>query len=260
MSNRLFQNNLLSTQQLPNHETVFQNLQTRMFAVLCLLFLTAAFSFNASAQTIVTPSNPQGWATADTRPGGAMNFIYDTTAPAGVGALQLTTDNTNTAKVDYFHPAPTGTLLSNVTELSYYTKQNSGSPAASDASFQLPVFLCGGTSGFTTLVYEPYQKNGSGSTPPIPNVFELQDVDQGVFYSSRSVTCGSNSVVAGGGGAPFYQFTDLRNNFPSAAVIAFGVNIGSGNPNYNVEVDSVSFNGTSYNFEPDTLVLCYVSF
>jgi hypothetical protein len=62
--------------------------------------------------------------------------------------------------------------LGQVTELSYWTKQVSG-PAHADASYQLPVCLDGfsssaitpanptGCVGFTTLVFEPYQHNGS---------------------------------------------------------------------------------------------------
>src|SRR4051794_31293134 len=76
----------------------------------------------AASPVVVRQSNPQGWTTADTRPGGAVNFVTDATAPAGAGALQLTTDNTNAAKAQYMHAA--NTPLSSVTELSYFTKQN----------------------------------------------------------------------------------------------------------------------------------------
>src|SRR5688500_18095772 len=122
-----------------------------------------------SATTIVvTPTNQQGWSTADTRPGGDVNFVSDATAPGELGALQLTTDATTAAKAQYMHAA--NTPLAAVTELSYWTRQVSGPPHA-DASYQLPVCLGGltspvttenptGCTGFTTFVFEPYQNNG----------------------------------------------------------------------------------------------------
>src|SRR6478735_8367676 len=125
-------------------------------------FAALVVSAMAASTVVVTPTNTQGWSTADTRPGGAVNYVVDATAPAGVGALQLTTDATTTAKAQYMHAA--STPLSAVTELSYYTKQNSAPFYGADASYQLPVCLGGisGTTcnGFTTFVYEPYE-NGT---------------------------------------------------------------------------------------------------
>src|SRR4051794_22360403 len=127
-------------------------------------FLAAAaialLSIGAFSQTvIVTPTNAAalGWSTADTRPGGSVAIIPDNTAPnGGNGALQLTTDATTTAKAQFMHGA--NVPLSQINQLSYYTKQNSASFIGGDASYQLPVCLGGisGTScvGFTTLVFE----------------------------------------------------------------------------------------------------------
>ena len=58
---------------------------------------------------IVTPTNTQGWSTADTRLGGAVNFVADSAAPGNPhnGALQLTKDLTTTAKAQYLHAANT---------------------------------------------------------------------------------------------------------------------------------------------------------
>src|SRR5688572_15949123 len=104
--------------------------------------LTIGLAAAAAAQTIVvTPTNQQGWSEADTRVGGDVNFVVDSTAPAGNGALQLTTDLTTTAKAQYLHPDPS-TPLSSVTEASYWTKQVSGPPVA-DPSYQIITFLNG---------------------------------------------------------------------------------------------------------------------
>ena len=40
---------------------------------------------------------------------------------------------------------------------------------------------------------------------------------------------------------------------PNAQVTGFGVNIGSNNPSYKVETDLFNFNGTTYDFEPNTV-------
>lgn len=200
-------------------------------------------------QVIVTPTNTQGWSTADTRPGGAINYVVDATAPGNpsVGALQLTTNPTTTAKAQYMHAA--STALADVTELSYSTKQNSASFVSGDASYQLVTCLggvvAGSCVGFTTFVYEPYQ-NGV----VVPGTWQSWDVDAGQLWSSRSYTDGTCTVVAGGGGAPFYTLADLKAACPNAVVSGFGVNIGSNNPSYDVEADLVNFNGTTYNFEP----------
>lgn len=214
------------------------------------LALGLVFSFNAgaapSSTVVVTPTNTQGWSTADTRPGGAVNFIEDASSPLPTGALQLTTDATNAAKAQYMHAA--NVPLSSITDLSYATKQVSG-PATADASYQLAVDLNGTDTpgGFTTLVYEPYW-NGTVT----PTDWQTWNVTNGQFWSSSTVsdTEGGNcNVKAGAGGAPFYTLSQLQADCPNAVVTGFGANVGTYNPNYNVEVDAFNFNGTTYNFE-----------
>ncbi len=196
----------------------------------------------AAATIVVTPTAPQGWTTADTRIGGNVGFIVDATAPAGIGALQLTTDATNAAKAQYMHAA--NTSVADLTELSYWAKQNSAPFAGGDVSYQLPVYL-NGTSGFTTFVYEPYE-NGT----VIPNTWQLWHVDAGLLWSTKTITCSNGTILAGNGGATLYTLAQIKTMCPAAVAIGFGVNIGSYNPSYNVETDLVSFNNTAYNFEP----------
>jgi hypothetical protein len=197
----------------------------------------------AADTVVVTPTNQQGWSTADTRPGGTVTFEADADAPRGDGALQLTTDATTTAKAQYLHEA--NTPLADLTELSYWNK-TLGGPVFAAASYQLLVDLNGdGVGGFTTFVYEPYQ-NGVIT----PGVWQEWDVDAGQFWSSRAFTDGGTcTVLAGGGGEPFYNLTLLKTMCPDAVVVGFGVNIGSNNPSYVVRVDLVNFNGTTYDFE-----------
>jgi hypothetical protein len=232
-----------------------------MTLITCIAAATFLFVIAAAATTIVvTPTNQQGWSTADTRPGGTVDFVADATAPSGIGALQLTTDATTAAKAQYMHVA--NTPLANVTELSYWTRQVSG-PVFADPSYQLPVCLDGFTSpmtpanpsgctGFTTFVFEPYQNNGLATPSPVivPNIWQQWDVDAGQFWSSKNYSNGACTVVAGAGGPPFYSLAALKTICPNAVVVGFGVNIGSFNPSYDVYTDMVDFNGTSYDFEP----------
>ncbi len=215
------------------------------------LVLAVALPLGAKAagtQVVVTPTNTQGWASTDVRGGGTVSYAVDPPSPGNpkAGALQLTTTLSAVDKVDYMHAA--NTLLSSITELSYYTKQNSAPFPGADASYQLPVFLDGTSAGFTTFVYEPYE-NGT----VVPGDWQQWPVSTGQFWSSRDYTDPSNpscTVTAGHGGAPFYTLAALKTACPNAVAVGFGVNIGSNNPSYNVETDLVNFNGTTYNFEP----------
>src|SRR5579884_477933 len=216
----------------------------------CAIAATMAFASHAmttsaaGSTVVVTPAHQQGWTPADVRSTGMANFITDPSSPLPPGALQLTTGAGDTAaKYQYLHAA--NVPLSSVSELSYYTKQNSASFPGGDPSYQLVVDLLGPGSGFTTLVYEPYE-NGVVT----PGTWQPWDVAAGQFWSSKSVTDGGScTTVAGAGGAPFYTLAELQAACPNAVVIGFGVNVGSNNPGYNVETDGVDFNGTVYDFQ-----------
>jgi hypothetical protein len=208
--------------------------------------LLGAAGATAGATVVVTPTNTQGWSTADTRPGGQVNFVVDATAPRGAGALQLTTDPTPAAKAQFLHDA--NTPLSSVTELSYYTKQNASLVPLADPSYQVVTFLNGGTAGFTTLVFEPYQNPAEG--PIVSNAWQKWDVAAGLFWSTRTVTCSNGTILGTPGGPASYTLAQVSSMCPNAVVGGFGVNIGTNNPGYNVETDLFDFNGTVYDFEP----------
>lgn len=200
--------------------------------------LIGTLAAGAAGTVVVTPAHPQGWYRADMRAGGAVNYVADATSPYPAGALQLITNGDNASKAQYLKNA--GVPLALVTELSYHTKQQAG-PAVAAPSFQLVVSLNGDGTGFTTLVYEPYW-NGTVT----PAVWQQWDVDAGRFWSSRTVP---PLVVSGAGGPPFYSLAAIKAAYPNAVVLAFGVNVGTYNPLYNVATDGVNFNGTTYDFE-----------
>ncbi|CAN5488022.1 hypothetical protein BH10ACI2_BH10ACI2_16350 [soil metagenome] len=232
------------------------------FISIILVVATAAATMSivalAAGNLVVTPTNTQGFTTADTKPGGAVSFVVDASAPAGNGALRLTTDASTTSKAQYMHD--TNTPLSSVTALGYWTKQVSAPFAGADASYQLPVCLGGfgapsqtnptGCIAFTTFVFEPYQSNGCCTSIPV-GAWQQWDVAAGSFWSSRTANAGGScTTTAGFGGAPFYTLPQIKAACPSAVVVGFGVNIGSNNPSYDVYTDLLNFNGTVYDFEP----------
>jgi hypothetical protein len=211
--------------------------------------LGAATSVDRVSESTLRDGNPSSlsaddplWYREDTRVGGGVTLTKDFGAPPnfGDGALALTTNATTKAKAQLFtsHHV-TGTLLSAITKLGYYTYQSSTtSPAIADAALQITVNLPGG--GFTTLVYEPYQGSG-GPNPIVPDTWQYWDATGGNWWSTRDVTCGSYHLAAGHGGAPFTNPTALGTNCPGAKVLQIGVNVGSANPGYTVAVDGVEF-------------------
>jgi len=223
-------------------------------------FFVLGISANVKAQTIVTASNPQGFRTIATTGTGTVTFVTDANAPAGAGALQLTTPDA-TAKADFFRA--TSTLLIDVIELSYFTEQQSGSPEFADPAYQLRVCLNGlnaggtacnpslaGGSGFSTLVFEPYLNPGNnGNATIVPDVYQQYDVDAGLFYSTRTVQCSGGTLV-GSSGSPLYTLAEIKAACPEAFVFDFGVSIGSNNAGYVVRTDLLNFNGMVFNFEP----------
>lgn len=207
----------------------------------------------ATTTVVVTPTDTQGWSTADTRTNGDVDFVADADTLFGEGALSLKTgDGTPSPsqdKAQYMHAA--NTPLSSVTDLSYATKQVTASFVDGLPSYQLVIDAdgtVGDNVGFTTLVYEPYQQSGATVTP---NTWQSWDVDAGSFWSSRNVASenANGGLIAGGGGAPFYSLADVKAKYPNAVVVGFGVNVGSNNPNWDTRADGVVFNDKTYDFE-----------
>ena len=109
-------------------------------------------------------------------------------------------------------------------------------------------YLNGGTTGFTTLVYEPYQ---GGQGVVVNNTWQKWNIgSNGLFWSTRTVKCSNGTILGTPGGPASYTLAQIKSMCPNGLVAGFGVNIGSNNPGYNVETDLFNFNGTTYNFEP----------
>lgn len=233
----------------------------RPLAVLGLLIfaLLASAGIAAAASTVVVTQYSLTWANMDTRPGGAslITSTYGAPGGLGMGALELTTNATTTAKADYWTFTHAGTPLANVTDLAYWTYQAPAVPLAkrgiAAVSYQFQINVNGsvtpGAPGFATLVFEPYQSGIAGNPPIVNSVWQSWDVDSGKFWSTAEHSVGTCILKRGFGGPPFYTLATLRTICPDAVILGVGVNIGSNNPSYTVATDGVRFNGTTYDFE-----------
>lgn len=201
---------------------------------------------------IVVKENTPEWTSADTRPGGEVTFVEQDNTPHGDGALKLTTDETNAAKAQLL--TETDTPLKDVNALSYATKQNTASSPQGLPSYQLTITdledwdETGIT--YTNLVYEPYwnldPEDPDANSNVLPGTWQTWNVLDGLFWSSKS----AGGLEAGAGGPPLYSINYVLLLNPNARVISFGVNIGSYNPSYDVDVDMLRFNNVFYDFEP----------
>lgn len=216
-----------------------------LIVALCMnTFLSGAA--HALTTTLVDSLTDDSWSTADTRTNGHVALVEDSTAPLGEGALSLKTDTAPAPSQDkaQFMTAANNVLLSTVANnpMYYSTKQNSASFVAGLPSYQVAVNLLG-TTGFTTLVYEPY--NNEGNDAVHNGEWQQWNVGAGKFWSTRAV--GSLQPSQGQ-----YQYTlaQILAEFPDAQVLSVGVNVGSNNPGYDTEVDGFAFNGTVVDFDP----------
>jgi hypothetical protein len=219
-----------------------------LLAIACLTLVSVATAVAAPHTEVVT-QNTTTWTEDDTRGAGTVEWTDAYGAPAGLGSssLELATTASTADKAGLYTHTMAGTPLADVETLGYWTYQEQASLPVGSASFQLQVET---GCGFTTLVYEPYWNVTSG--PVVPKTWQQWDVDAGLFWSSRTVTCGTGALVAGAGGPPLYTLDAVVAMFPNATVAGIGVNVGTFNPAYTIGVDGVQFNDTTYNFELGT--------
>lgn len=207
----------------------------------------------AYGDVLVRSTSPNGW-NSSTIASGTTSFVNDSTAPYGNGALQLTTGSSTSSTAQ--RSKSVNMNLSDLTQLSYSTKQVSASDPAHAPSLQLTVNGLTGASSSTNLVFEPYW-NGAGnpgvSTSLPSGTWQQWNVKDGVFWSSKGYA--SAGLTAGAGGPPFYSLAQVIAANPTAKITSVTTKIGSYNVNHIGLVDGVSLNNTVYDFEPAEPVL-----
>lgn len=221
--------------RISGHTKVLQK-TTHFFAIAVLLFSTVSASILLTVQDVsagtVNPSNPGDWVAI----AGSPEYIFGPSGATPYGSLKLST--VSQEKQTYVHPSG-AVALSSKPELSYRLHVDSGVPA----SYQLLVTGANGAS-FTALVWEPvYNGHPNGPNGGFTDHTNLQN---GTWWSSQPIA-----------GAPdrdtFVSLDTIISQNPGAVIQAFGVSVGSGTPNATSYIDTISFNGDSYDFEPTVL-------
>lgn len=213
--------------------------------------VTSRVASATSYGDVVVRQSENAWGASNTS-GGTSSYVLDATAPYGYGSLQMTTpsgnDNSKATRTKVLSP---NVKLSDITTLSYWTKQVTASNPTQTISLQLTVNGLTGTTKSTTLVFEPYWNVAGhvGVSQNLPNgVWQQWNVKDGIFWSTTTYT--TAGLVKGAGGPPFYTLAQVIANNPNAKVTSIVANIGTYNPGNVSLVDGVNFNGTVYDFEP----------
>ncbi len=215
------------------------------FTLTALLPAVLAMIVSASAvqadTLVVTPSNPQGWTTGDTRPGGSA-AITTSRPRSGIGSLELNT-NGSAAKAQFQRNADYG-QLSNVTQLSFDWNRSSTSTALGHLAPALQLSGFNSNSQFYTLTWE--RVYNANTTPT--DTWVSENLTSQLFWVRI-------------GGVNYDQPADMRTLGAwlsdsrigqNASVFSLLVNAGSGWANqFQGFADNVSINGTNFNFEPN---------
>jgi hypothetical protein len=205
----------------------------KLSAVAAVAFVFAVTPLANAADMTVTPTNTQGW-TQEAGGGGSSSFVADPSAP-GESALQLVTSDSNDAYVEYHHSA--SVPLSQAGDLSYATKTLAG-PAAASASYALGLDTDNDGVRDMWYVYEPYWQVNFGGQAIVSDTWQTWNIKDGMFWSTADGTT-----------EPSHSWTDMVAAHPGASLVEVAVYMGSYNPSYTVNVDTVNVNGTVYNFQ-----------
>lgn len=147
-----------------------------------------------------TPSSHPEWTTEDGAPTYSTDgLVYD--------------DSVATApKINYFHQLGTATVpLLGIQGLSYKISETGGPQAAYDMEVDTL-----GTTGYTTLVWEPYNNGHTLGSPTVSDNSTYSDLEAGNWWSSH--------IVSGPGSqADPITLAAFDTMYPNANIISYGV-------------------------------------
>ena len=213
---------------------------------------------------VLAPKGDKGVAGAAAPDNGTIGFAPAADAPLGSNVLDIKT-TTGGPVVVWFpqaQPKAPGRLLSELTALGYAsnvkTRSVNDTAGAFDVTAQIEVLGAnvGTTTGYTTVVYEPYQNGYQGATG-----WHRNDVVHGLVWSTRAPVSGHCTQAAP---CPFSQFvaenpkaTVITNNPPNGSTdggngIKFRVGQNSGGTDIGSEylVDDVVYGfGTAVQYD-----------
>jgi Collagen triple helix repeat (20 copies) len=213
---------------------------------------TGATGASSDALRSVTAANLNGFVLApngdngDTTPNGTLSFVAASDAPKGANVLDMQT-TTGKSVVAYL-PSAAGRLLSELTSFGYASKVITQPNTAYDVTAQIEVYKSTAThfsSGYTTVVYEPYVNGYQGTVG-----WHRNDVVHGKVWSTQALPSGDCSQAVP---CPFSTFVaeNPQAYIVSAPKLRIGQN--SGTPATDAgeyQVDDVIYGfGTALNFD-----------
>lgn len=237
---------------------------SRLFAVLSLLILTAAFGINASAQTtvVVNQTNLSGWLfyndETDVIDNTLGSFVNGPGTPnMGVGGAKISVTGTQRRNLATFQYG--GTMLANITTLRFTTYNPSAGNGGSvnrSGYLHFNVDFTGSNTFQRRLVYVP-SNNGA----VVQNTWQEWDaINSGNAKWSYSGPTWAMGI--GGGGEPgttLKTWSQILSQYPNARILAgdpfLGIRVGEPYADgYTENIDSFKFGtsgGTTYfNFDP----------
>jgi hypothetical protein len=187
----------------------------------------------------------RNWVIYNRNAGAAAFRTGPATAPLGAGSLELTTP-TGADKVYAFNYDHVGTQLDDVNAMGYSTYRSAGS-AQQVAAINVEVDVNGTSTpgGFTTLVFEPVYNTDQGAV--VSGQWQTWDA----YNGGNARWWSSNAIPSAPNRDTFVTWNTITAANPDAVIVGgYGNNQGSGNPALTTAVDALTFNNTTYDFEP----------
>lgn len=223
----------------------------------------------ASAQTLITPTAPGPWqftASASALPAPPASYIAPgfETPPLGIGSVHLAVGQDGNLSAQARNTAYAGTLLSNLTALSYSTFVDVTGSTTDQAPY-LNLLIDNDNNGTVDdqLFFEPAYQNGAYSGDPVPN---QGTVTPHVWQTWDAMIGGWWALSASTFGPPLVTLSTYIAAHPNATIVNSstglgGVRILTGGgagawDNFlgaadNVTIDTTTTTPVTYNFEPD---------
>lgn len=249
-----------SEYQLSKPRSKWLQIAVTVGAAIALTAGIAAQSFAAST-TLVTPSNPQGWAESDQRVNGASVISADQPDATGGAASLKQTSTSSSDKTNYQKLADFGPV-SELSALSFDWYRDSSSTAASHFTPAFGLYVSDSTGQNSWLlkwegVYNQYPA-ASGAVPT--DQWVQENILNGNFWRIPQVQNGVWVGFAGCSqtgdpyGCQVYDRHLTDEWLDGYNVAGVEVGIGSGwTGTYTSFVDNVRVGDTTYNFEADQL-------
>lgn len=207
--------------------------------------LIASQSANAVGETVVTPTSMNGW-TVSASNGGSATFQSPTDS---TGALKISLANGNSrVRVN----KPVDVPLATVSNISFKGKLLSGPTGSANTVFRLGMDYDGNGPGTVQwIVYETYYNFDSVNTTNSTTDWQTWNVKDGKFWGAWN---------AAGDYATNKTLSEILAANPDAVIKEISVGMGAQGFSLSTPwqslVDTVSFNGATFDFQPASIVAC----